>query len=330
MTTRLSSGGIIANYRCPAACGHCLYGCSPSAEPGYMDEPTAVRVCGQLRRLGCPGVHIGGGEPFLNVDGLVTLCQAIIASGLSLEYIETNGAWITGDDARDRRNLATVTRAGGGAPIMVSADPFHVEFVPFWKPKKLIRLLEETGVSYFVWQQRYLPLLSKLDPMKTYTGAAMAEVLGHDVISQCASEYGMRFNGRALNLHRKFGKKKPASEWLQPCGELRNTSHFHVDYLGCYVPPGCTGMGILIDDLDVILRNWDKPLDPMNYPVLSRLLAGGTGSLLSYARTFGYEPDPAGYVSKCDLCFHIRKFLFHHARPTPPDLTPGSFYNQNY
>jgi len=292
-----------------------------------MDEATAERACGHLRRLGCPGVHIGGGEPFLDVDGLLTLIQTILHSGLELEYIETNGAWITGDDGRDRRTLDAVVRAGGG-PVMVSADPFHVEFVPFWKPQTLIRLLEETGTPHFVWQHRYLPLLNKLDPKKTYDAQALAAALGYDVTGQCTAEYGMRFNGRALNLLRKLGRKKPADTWLQqPCPDLRNTSHFHVDYLGRYIPPGCTGMGILIEDLD---RALDKPLDPAKYPVLSRLLDGGVDSLLRYARTLGYETDPDGYVSTCELCFRIRKYLVTHDRPSHPDLTPERFYAQDY
>ena len=126
---RLYSGGIIANYQCPAACGHCLYGCSPEAQPGYIDEATAARLCEALRRMGCRGLHIGGGEPFLNVEGLAGLVKAINGSGIGLDYIETNAAWITDDDERNRRILSDVANAGGGC-IMVSADPFHVEFVP--------------------------------------------------------------------------------------------------------------------------------------------------------------------------------------------------------
>ena len=83
---RLSSGGMIANYQCPAACGHCLYGCSPEAQPGYMEEATAARLCEQLRRLGCRSLHIGGGEPFLNVEGLVGLIKVIHKSGMHLDY----------------------------------------------------------------------------------------------------------------------------------------------------------------------------------------------------------------------------------------------------
>jgi len=320
--SRLSSGGIIANYRCPAACGHCLYGCSPSAQPGYINEDMTVRLCGQLRRLGCRSLHIGGGEPFLDIEGLIGLIKIIRKSGIQLDYIETNAAWITGDDARNRRILSEVVNAGGEC-VMVSADPFHIEFIPFWKPKKLIRLLREMGISHFIWQERYLPLLERLDPEKTYDGQTLHDIFGYDVQQHCAAEYGMRFGGRALNLLRKYGEKKTITPPSKPCPELSNTSHFHVDYLGRYIPPGCTGMGILLEDLD-------NELDPVKYPVLSRLFRRGLDGLLKYAQALGYRLDSGGYVSKCGLCFDIRKFLVTSDRQGHPDLTPESFYKQDF
>ena len=320
--SRLSSGGIIANYQCPAACGHCLYGCSPTAQPGYMDEATAAKLCEKLRRLGCRSLHIGGGEPFLNVEGVVGLIKAIRKSGMHLDYIETNAAWITGDDARNRKMLNDVVSAGGDC-IMVSADPFHIEFIPFWKPQKLLRLLQSMGISHFIWQERYWPLLEQLDQNKKYDGQALREIFGYDLQHQCAKEYGMRFHGRALNLLRKYGEKKAITLPPGPCTQMHDTSHFHVDYLGRYIPPGCTGMGILLDDMS-------KGLDPACYPVLSRLFAKGLGELLSYAQGLGYKLDPEGYVSKCELCFDIRKFLIISDRQGHPDLTPERFYSQDF
>ena len=320
--SRLSSGGIIANYKCPAACGHCLYGCSSNAEPGYMDEPTAAMVCGHLRRLGCRSVHIGGGEPFLNTNGLITLIKTIIGSGLRIDYIETNAAWIIDDDERNRQIISDVVNAGGDC-IMVSADPFHVEFIPFWKPERLIRLLRQTGTDHFIWQERYLRLLQKLDPKKTYDSGALSKIFGYDVTGQCAREYSMSFNGRALNLLRKYGKRRPTEHLLENCPELRNTNHFHADYLGRYIPPGCTGMGIVLEDIG-------KKLDPKKYPVMSKLFSGGVRELFEYARELGYNSDPDGYYSKCELCFSIRKYLINKDCEAHPDLTPRSFYRQNY
>jgi len=316
------TGGIIANYQCPAACSHCLYGCSPQAQPGYIHKSTAARICKNLRRLGCRSVHIGGGEPFLNPAGLADLVKTIIDSGVQIDYIETNAAWITDDDDRTRRIISDVIDAGGDC-IMVSADPFHVAFVPFWKPELLIRLLRETGTQHFIWQERYLPLLRKLDPQKTYDSDELHHVFDYDVVGQCAREYGMGFNGRALNLLRKYGKRKPLASLLEPCPELRSTRHFHVDFLGRYIPPGCTGMGILIEDVG-------KKLDPEKYPVVSRLFEGGVGALLEYAEETGYVPDSEGYVSKCELCFDIRKYLITRDRQAYPDLTPDRFYREDY
>ena len=289
-----------------------------------MDAATAAHICKHLRRLGCQSVHIGGGEPFLDVAGLVTLARTIVDSGVSIDYIETNAAWISGDDERDMQILRDVVNAGGEC-VMVSADPFHVEFVPFWKPQRLIELLVKIGISHFVWQERYLPMLRKLNPQKTYNAKELQTTFGYDVIEKCAREYGMGFNGRALNLLRKFGERRAADKLAthESCASLRNASHFHVDFLGRYVPPGCTGMGILIEDID-------KPIDCSKYPVMSRLFGGGVGELLEYARNLGYVSNDNGYVSKCELCFDIRKFLVTLDAQAHSDLTPRNFYEQNF
>ena len=320
----LSSGGIIANYQCPASCGHCLYGCSPKSEPGYITEATAEKICETLRRFGCYSVHIGGGEPFLNVDGLIALIRTLKQNGVEIQYIETNAAWITGDENKDKSTIFKVLEAGANC-IMVSTDPFHVGFIPFWKPVALIRLLEKMNASHFIWQQHYLSLLNRLDSHKLYNSEELKEALGYDVISKCVLEYGMCFNGRALNLLRKIGVKKPINEFLSlgPCRELHCTEHFHIDFNGRYIPPGCTGMGVLTEDLG-------NKLNLEKYPILSRLLDGGINSLLEYTLSHGYTPSLNGYVSKCELCFSIRKHFMQSDTVLYQDLTPISFYQQGF
>jgi hypothetical protein len=285
----------------------------------------ARRVCAVLRALGCRSLHIGGGEPFLDTDGLTATIRIIRESGIALDYIETNAAWITPDMDRNKRILRCVT-AGGGC-VMVSADPFHIEFIPFWKTKALVGLLRSEGVPYFIWQERYWGMLSKLDDQRTYTPVELAETLGFDAAGRCADEYGMGFNGRALNLIRnKPGVRRGDAESFtsgNPCPNLQNAGHFHVDFLGRYIPPGCTGMGVLLEDLS-------KPLDVKKYPNLSRLLSGGTAGLLSYARSLGYSEPPEGYVSMCDVCFQIRKFLHLNEPEAHPDITPAGYYRQDY
>ena len=321
----LPSGGLIVNYRCPASCGHCMYGSSPSAEPGYMAKDVCEYICKKLYSMNCRGLHIGGGEPFLNIDGLVDAIKIIKKSGIPLDYIETNGAWVTDDINKNIDILSRVASAGGDT-IMVSADPFHLSFIPPKKPKILVGLLQKMGFSYFIWQERYWKMLLALDENKVYTPNELHKALGYDIYDKCAREYGMGFNGRALNLLRNFPQTefKNADAFISkhPCRELSNTSHFHVDYLKRYVVPGCTGMGVLLEDLG-------QPLCNKKYPVMSRLQEGGTAGLLGYAESLGYDSRDR-YASRCDLCFKARKYLAVNEPGSHPDLTPGAYYRQDY
>jgi len=321
---RLTNGGIIANYRCNASCGHCLYGCSPTAEPGYIDTPTAARLCALLRQNGCRGVHIGGGEPFLNPEALIALVRTITASGLVLEYIETNAGWVSHDDARTRAILRNLRDAGADC-VMFSVDPFHIGFVPLWKPIHLRRLLEEEGLSYFIWKDQYLRAFTGLDKERTYTPNELADALGYDACGQCAREYGMGFNGRALNLLRRYGTRKPLESFLTgaACTALTDAGHFHADYLGHYIPPRCTGIGIPLEEADSLVNP-----DERTYPVLHRLRTGGLRALYEFAQDYGFTPNSDGYVSGCELCFILRKTL--SSAGDFAELTPKAFYTQDY
>jgi len=303
-----------------------MYGCSPTAEPGYMNAETAERLCERVRELGCGGLHIGGGEPFLEVDKFVEVVRMINKSRVSIDYIETNAAWITRDAGRNAEILNRVVNAGGGC-VMVSADLFHVEFIPFWKVKTLIGMLREKNVPHFIWQERFLRVLSKLEENRTYNAEELSEALGYDAVSRCASEYGMGFNGRALKLHRAAGGAKYLSAdetaAAKPCANLTNANHFHVDYLGNYIPPGCTGVGIKAEDLG-------GRLGEKNYPAVTRLFESGTKGLLDYARGKGFAESDEGYVSRCDLCFQIRKFLIKTEPENHPDLAPAKYYEQDF
>jgi len=322
--TRLGSGGIIACYSCQAACAHCMYGCSPKLKNDYISGETADNVCRALRGFGCRSVHVGGGEPFTDYDGLVRLIKIIRGCGLDVDYIETNAAWVTGDEKKDYEHIRGVMAAGGGC-MMVSADFFHIEFIPFWKVRALINLMGKRGIRHFVWQGRFLHELGRLDPRKTYGRHELIEALGYDAALKCAREYGMGFNGRALNLLRSFGKKYPVEAFLSdaPCASLSGAEHFHADLYGNYVPPGCTGIGLPLGGLAF-------PAYEERCPAVSALRSGGLRRLYSYAVSRGYIPDEGGYVSKCDLCFSMRKYLVADEAARHPSLAPRWFYEQDY
>jgi len=269
-------------------------------------------------------MHIGGGEPFLNAAGLVKLIKTMRKHNVGVDYIETNAAWITGDGKKDAETLAEIINAGGDC-IMVSADFFHIAFIPFWKVKTLINMLQRARISYFVWKDRYVRELNTLDPRRTYDGPQLMETLGYDAYGVSAREYGMGYNGRALKLIRAIGIKKPAQNFINGniCDNLTGTGHFHADLYGNYVPGGCTGMGVAAGDLGA-------PLDEEKYPAVGKLYAGGLKALWDYALAEGFTPDADGYVSKCDLCFSMRRFLKNETEKNHPDLTPRWFYNLDF
>ncbi len=80
LVERLGGGGVIVNYYCSSACLHCLVASSPGWRKDYLDVGMAETVFGTVLRMGCRSVHIGGGEPFLDVDGLV----GVIGCGLEM------------------------------------------------------------------------------------------------------------------------------------------------------------------------------------------------------------------------------------------------------
>ena len=83
----LDSGGVITNYYCTSACGHCLYGCSPRWEKEYISEDTLIKNLQRINDLNCQAVHIGGGEPFLDPDGLKKVIETARSLKVRVEYV---------------------------------------------------------------------------------------------------------------------------------------------------------------------------------------------------------------------------------------------------
>ena len=85
----LKSGGLITTYHCVSRCGHCLYNCGPERSRNYMDRETAVVCFNRIRELGCRAMHIGGGEPVLEVEKLGEVLEAAADSGISSMWKQT-------------------------------------------------------------------------------------------------------------------------------------------------------------------------------------------------------------------------------------------------
>jgi hypothetical protein len=267
-----------------------------------MNRETAADAAKILRKGGCRSVHIGGGEPFLNFEGLLVVIGELNKAGIRIEYIETNAFWASEPAAAERlRRLA----GEGIDALCISVDPYHAEYVPYGLPLLLGEACEREGMGYFLWKREFLPALSELDAAKTHSRAEFEAVLSKAYIDRAARLYGISYGGRAVNIEDEFGPRQPP-ETLEadasPCKNLLSTGHFHVDLEGFFIPPGCTGIKLPLAEAAFGIPEG-------KYPAFEALYRNGAAGLAALARERGFKPRAEGYAGKCGLCFYARAFL---------------------
>ena len=299
----LRHAGIMPNYQCTAACRHCLYACSPTFGGGYMSETTMDEMFGLLREGRCYSIHIGGGEPFLDFEGLLTLLSKAKKFGMMVDYIETNGYWAREESVVSKR-LAALEKIGADT-LCISVDPFHSEYVPYAYPLLLAEICRKRRFGYFLWQDCFLPMMKHVSPETAHNRAALENSIDKDYVYNTATAYGIRLGGRAINIEMEYSTCKPLENLLKtnrPCPDLVSTGHFHVDMYNQFIPPGCTG---LVLPMAEVVRG----ITPGKYPVYEALYRAGVTALYALARTHGFVANKAGYTSRCALCFFIRMYL---------------------
>ena len=318
---RLDSGGLITNYYCTSRCRHCLYGCSPGWEKNYIDRETAEKSLVAVKSLGCHAIHVGGGEPFLNLKGLYMVVETAHNLGVHIEYVETNSSWY-----RDRNSaceILTSLRNAGLSTLLISISPFHNEHIPFCKVKGILEACRTVGMNVFPWISDFYHEIDAFDDKTTHSMDKYVEQYGRNYVRRLPSRYWIHFGGRALHTFSRVFGTKPLQQILSSsrkgCNELLAVNHFHVDLFGNYVPGLCSGLAIHRDDLGEEITGED-------YPHLDTLFHKGIAGLFeAVSSEYGYEPAD-GYLSKCHLCFDLRRFLVLSQGVESKDLAPRQFY----
>ena len=329
--TRLSikglvSGGIITNYDCVSHCGHCLYNCGPHRPKHDLAHDLAKRICGTIRDLGCTSVHIGGGEPLLRPQKLMGVLAAARDSRLGIDYVETNSAWFT--ESGKAEEILQDLQSVGVHTLLISISPFHNASIPFTRVKGVISACHKTGMQIFPWVNEFVRDLDRLDSHKTHAMPEFEAKFGPDYLKRIPDRYWIHLGGRALKTFAPILTPKNVSETLKnspwSCARaLSDTSHFHIDLYGNYIPGLCAGLAIDMQDLG-------QALPSGKYPLLDVLTATGIRGLYKLSTEIhGYQPGKTGFVNHCDLCTDIRTFLLHQTDGHFPELAPLEFYAES-
>ena len=273
-----------------------------------------------LRSLGCHHVHIGGGEPLLKPDKILDVLDAARENNIEIDYIETNSSWYR--DEASANDVLKELKEHGVNTLLISIDPFHNEYVPFWKVKALIKACSKTGMNIFPWLMEFWDDIDAMDDKKIHSLDEYKQLFGNDYLLQLQKKYGLNLKGRALKTYKPMMKKQPFEQILResiPCKLLSGIYHFHVDLYGNFIPQSCPGFSIPLKELA-------NKADPVKYRIFNSLESEGIRGFAELAtKEYGYRPKKE-YAGRCDLCYDMRSYLVLELGLNLPDLKPLNHY----
>ncbi len=321
------SAGLLLSYKCTSRCRHCLYACSPKWEADWLSPHDAEAILSGLaaslrsghRSLGInEGLHFTGGEPFLNFDLLLEVTGIARRLGIRSTFVETNCYWCSDDDST--RDKLTRLKEAGLEGILISANPFVVEYVPFERIERAVRI--STAVfpgSAMIYQRLFYDQFRQMGLKGTMRLEEYQHRAGHG-LQYAELLPGGRVSYSLGHLFRKYPAERFFSASCRQ--ELIRDWHIHIDNYGNYVPGYCAGLSLGdARDLGTLCQGG---IDLEALPVL-RALLNSIGALYRLGQEHGYQQG-AGYVSKCHLCLDVRRHLVSSGEFN--ELQPAPFYQQ--
>ena len=316
-----SFAGLMLTCECSARCASCCV-CSSPDRTERMSVEDALAIWGGLIEA-CPHgcrIHLTGGEPFGDFPTLLDLCRRAAGEGLRpLPKVETNAFWATGG-RRVRDRLRALDEAGMGM-LVISADPYHQQFVPIERPRLAARLAadllggQRVRVRWADWLADGFDTDRLGAPERTALFAGYAAA-GRD-----------RLTGRAADLLAPYLSLAPAETFADsPCREaLLRSRHVHVDPEGRIMPGTCAGIVLGRAGPETVADVWRRlDADHAGRPLVGALARAGPVGLLPRAVQAGFRARD-GYAAKCHLCWDIRRFLASAAQDET-ELGPRWFY----
>ncbi len=254
-------------------------------------------------------IHLAGGEPFGDWPRLLGMVRAARDAGLTpLEKVETNAFWATSDGVARARleQLAAL----GMERLVVSADVFHQQFVPFERVRRCVEMARQVlgqGRVIVRWWDFFQ------EPVDTQ---ALSAAEREQVFAAALQQHPDRLNGRAADELSRYAALQPAEAFAdERCvEEVLQSRHIHIDPIGNVFPGMCAGiiLGNVGPDAgpDEVERLWLRLGERWReHRVVDAVTGGGSYALMRRAVAVGYRPRVAGYASKCHLCMDVRRFL---------------------
>ncbi len=205
--------------------------------------------------------------------------------------------------------------------ILISVNPFYLEFVPFERTERGIRIAQEIfAEQVMIYQLEFYFRFRELG----ITGKISLEDYLKKYWEDLTVNVELFLMGRAALRLKQLYPKYPADYFLdQPCLPpfLRNW-HNHFDNYGNYQPGYCGG--ISFGSWRTLDRLLEEGIDPDKHPILGFLINQDFRGLLRFAKDLGYQGSKERFVSKCDLCLDIRKHLSE--KQEFGELRPKEFY----
>ncbi len=301
-----SSAGLMVTTWCNARCASCYLACTPERTE-RMNPDDALRWWAQLIEASPHGcrVHLTGGEPFGDWPGLIDLAERAHREGLGpLEAVETNAFWAT-DAGLVRRRLEALDAAGMGR-LVISADPFHQQFVPIRRARLVARVGGEVlgrrrvRVRWWDWLR----------------GGYDTGELSDSERQRCFGRYlrlgRERLNGRAADRLPGLIKRNRATQYADKrCGEsLLRGKGVHVGPGGWVVPGTCAGIVLGSARRERIGARWRRRgEDHADRPIVGTLVRAGPMGLVRLAESHGLS-RPSACAGACGLCWLARTFLW--------------------
>lgn len=313
--TAWGGAGLMLSYWCSARCRFCYVSAGPD-HPYWADSQRVVSWWQGLERIANrrdrhAKIHITGGDPFGRPELLFAVLREARDAGLPpAEKVETNAFWAT-DDGVVRRHLTTL-KSLGVQQIVTDADVFHQEFVKLENVTRLVNIarevLGEKGVRVRWWDfyHRYAD-----------TDFDVGDLSGDDLADLQADALAAgrdRLTGRAAFLAAERLQGRPAETFRdQPCEKaILKSKHVHIDPHGHVFPGVCCGLvfGNAVNEPLEDIYEWLRQNGPTG-PVFTALVNQGPAALIDLANRYGFEPFKNGYITKCQLCCHVRHTLYH-------------------